>query len=403
MQTCNNSQLSGMKRKPLEELTNVMDFMPKMSDKLDEDTDIPGKANLDRNYQNVHPLLPWYKHDLETTTLSYDRLQHLLHADNEVELIDFLTQLSIFPSQKQCVLCGGGMRRKKDGKHWFWICTRRVDGVKCNKGKRSIRTGTIFDNRNLSIQEILLVFWHYIHHLTVLQCAQFTNITQRNNTTVCYWYKVCREICTEWFWDPINTPKLGGFGKIVEMDESFFPGKPKYNRGRRLGEGAWKEEEKWVFGMTERGSLDAIAIQVPSNRSRVSLMPIIDQHCNAGTIFCSDGWKAYNKLADHLNLDDVLHYPVNHSENYVDPGTGAHTQTIEGFWRQVKAWLPDFGMKPRDLPTYLGAFLWFRYCKQRKLDQFIHLLKCISEKRPFENETLPGANMSAIEVDQIDI
>ena len=186
MQTCNNSQLSGMKRKPLQELTNVMDFMPKMSDKLDEDTDIPGKANLDRNYQNVHPLLPWYKHDLETTTLSYDRLQHLLHADNEVELIDFLTQLSIFPSQKQCVLCGGGMRRKKDGKHWFWICTRRVDGVKCNKGKCSIRTGTIFDNRNLSIQEILLVFWHYIHHLTVLQCTQFTNITQRNNTTVCY-------------------------------------------------------------------------------------------------------------------------------------------------------------------------------------------------------------------------
>jgi len=49
------------------------------------------------------------------------------------------------------------------------------------------------------------------------------------------------------------------------MDGSFFPGKPKYNRGRRLGEGAWKEEEKWVFGMTERGSLDAIAIQVPSN------------------------------------------------------------------------------------------------------------------------------------------
>ena len=78
--------------------------------------------------------------------------------------------------------------------------------------------------------------------------------------------------------DPVNTPKLGGFGKIVEMDESFFPGHPKFNRGRRLGEGAWQDNEKWVLGMTERGTLDAVAIQVPSNRSRLSLMPHINEH-----------------------------------------------------------------------------------------------------------------------------
>ena len=69
------------------------------------------------------------------------------------------------------------------------------------------------------------------------------------------------------------------------------------------------------FGLTERGSLDVVAVQVPSNRSRISLLPIINNHCNPGTIFCSDGWKAYNKLADNLDLDDVLHYSVNHSKN----------------------------------------------------------------------------------------
>ena len=47
---------------------------------------------------------------------------------------------------------------------------------------------------------------------------------------------------TEWFWDPQNTPKLGGYGKIVEFDESCFPGRPKHNRGRRLGEDAWDDE-----------------------------------------------------------------------------------------------------------------------------------------------------------------
>ena len=41
----------------MEELTNVMDFMLNLTDKLDEDMDIPEKATLDTNYQNVNPLL----------------------------------------------------------------------------------------------------------------------------------------------------------------------------------------------------------------------------------------------------------------------------------------------------------------------------------------------------------
>ena len=60
-----------------------------------------------------------------------------------------------------------------------------------------------------------------------------------------------------------HTPKLGGFGKIIEVDESYFPGKPKFKRVRRLGEDSetsWKNDEKWVSGLTEHYSLDAIAV-----------------------------------------------------------------------------------------------------------------------------------------------
>ena len=41
----------------------------------------------------------------------------------------------------------------------------------------------------------------------------------------------------------------------------------------------------------------------------------------------------------------------------------------------------------------MGSFLWYRYCKQRKLDLFIHMLKSISEKRPFINHSLPVAEI----------
>ena len=402
----NQRNVSYVKRKYLEDVTNIHETQqraykteyPDISVQAMKSSCIDANESNDyhlfRNYQNVHPLLGWYKADLDTGVLSYDQFRALLETENEPQLIELLVTTGLIAEHRPCIYCGGMMRKKKDGKHMFWICTRSVNGIKCNRGKKSIRDGTIFDNSNLSTQTILTIIWHFVHHLNEKQCAEYTNISQKNNTTIIKWYKFCRDVCTEWFWDARNTPKLGGYGKIIEIDESYFPGVPKFNRGRRLGGDAWEDDEKWVFAMTERDSLDAIAIQVPSNRSRKNLLPHINDHCLPGSIFCSDGWKAYYKLAEHLVVDDALHYAVNHSENFVDPETGAHTQTVEGFWRQCKSYLPNFGLKPRYLRTYIGSFLWYRYCKQRKLDLFVHMLKSISEKRPFVTQLLPVAELT---------
>ena len=108
------------------------------------------------------------------------------------------------------------------------------------------------------------------------------------------------------------------------MDESYFPEKPKYNRGRRLGT-AWQDWQKWAFALVEQDNLDCVIKQVDSGRSCQTLLPIINAYCLDETFFCSDGWKAYNKLAEHLDLDDTIDFPVNDSKNYVDPTTGGQT------------------------------------------------------------------------------
>ena len=65
-----------------------------------------------------------------------------------------------------------------------------------------------------------------------------------------------------------------------------------------------------------------------------------------------------NITPDHL---DRYGYKL---QNYVDSKTGAHTQTIKGSWNHVKGFLPVRGMKPQGLSSYLGCFMWDRFCKQ---------------------------------------
>ena len=108
----------------------------------------------------------------------------------------------------------------------FWIRTHRVNGRKCNRGKKIIRDSTEFDGAMLSTQTILTILWHFVHQLTECQCSQYTKISDKNHSSRVKWYKFARTVCTEWINHPDNTPKLGGYGKIVEFDESFFPGKP---------------------------------------------------------------------------------------------------------------------------------------------------------------------------------
>ena len=124
--------------------------------------------------------------------------------------------------------------------------------------------------------------------LSEQQCKAYTNIGQSNNVTMVRWYYLCREVCDTWiqnFFEP-----LGGFGKIVEIDESYLAGAPKYGRGETEHEG-WADEKRWAFGLIERGRLDPWIEQVKS-RGRNTLIPIINGRCNPGTVFTSDKWHA---------------------------------------------------------------------------------------------------------------
>ena len=80
----------------------------------------------------------------------------------------------------------------------------------------------------------------------------------------------------------------------------------------------------------------------------------IAEHVDNRSTVITDCWKAYCELEQkHWS-----HLTVNHSINFVDPTTGAHTQNIESTWWQLK----------RNLPSTHGANIlhFSQYLSRRK-------------------------------------
>lgn len=99
-------------------------------------------------------------------------------------------------------------------------------------------------------------------------------------------------------------------------------------------------------------------------------------------LFVALHWAAYGgteriKMIQTQN-QAYSHFTVNHSENFVDPETGAHTQTIEGTWSHFKARHKKERGTSRDLfVSYLNQFVWRK--KFGGPDALFHLWTQIAE------------------------
>lgn len=79
-----------------------------------------------------------------------------------------------------------------------------------------------------------------------------------------------------------------------------------------------------MFGGIERDSKKCFFTTV-ENRTADTLVNIIKQHIKPGSTIISDCWKAYNSL----DKEGFTHLTINHSVNFVDPNSGAHTNSID--------------------------------------------------------------------------
>jgi transposase-like protein len=159
---------------------------------------------------------------------------------------------------------------------------------------------------------------------------------------------------------------IGGFGRKVEMDESYFGSRSEGTRGRGT-------KKTPVVGMVQRkGEVRAfVAADVKSD----TLRGLIKEHVLPNTTVFTDDFRAYNGIGAR----GYTHRRINHSEKVYVSGD-VHTNTIEGFWFLVKSGIRGVyhSVGRHYLQTYLNEYS-FRYNRrfdvQPMFTSFLHQIE----------------------------
>lgn len=145
-----------------------------------------------------------------------------------------------------------------DGFRW------RCKNSRC-KSARSIRDQSFFSRSHLSFSTIISIIYFWCNDLTVKQTCKMLEIDKK---TMVDWFRFCRDIVC-WYFEneEISNEKIGGVGKIVEIDESVFS-KRKYHRGRVV-------PQTWVFGGIDRADSNQLFMEIVPDRSQETLLEVI--------------------------------------------------------------------------------------------------------------------------------
>ena len=160
-----------------------------------------------------------------------------------------------------------------------------------------------------------VLFYCFAKDLSVSQTEKL--IPSIAHTSVVRFYKKMRSILNTTMQSLKFMEMVDGMQDIVEIDESLFGKKRKYNKGNIT-------KRYWIFGMAQRNSRKTYFTPVLS-RDHDTLLEIIKEKVEEGSLIYHDDWKSYTTLPEH----GYKHGVVVHSKEFVSE-EGVCTNTIEG-------------------------------------------------------------------------
>ncbi|KAL5253405.1 hypothetical protein ACHWQZ_G013254 [Mnemiopsis leidyi] len=152
---------------------------------------------------------------------SYRDMLNARLFSSEANCLQYLLDVSILPTQKRCPSCI----------QWMMILpcppTAYPDGVcwQCCNKRISLRSNSILSRRKQTYRQFIDLLNEFSRGSSISEAATAVGLSI---PTVRSLFNEIRERMAE---EITTTPKIGGPGRIVEVDEAKF-GKRKYQRGR---------------------------------------------------------------------------------------------------------------------------------------------------------------------------
>jgi len=268
-------------------------------------------------------------------------------ASSEERAENFLRSKGILKNYEFCSYCGnnniGKVRRN------FYKC------YSCRK-EWSVRKGSILEGLKTPYSKFVLAIKLFILEIPVNKAYKELDLAYNTTHKIygrireCIYQYVCQE-----------KEILSG---EVEMDESYFGGKRKGNRGR----GA--KNKIPVFGILEREG--KVKVEIVKDVSAETLLKETIKKVKRGSIIYTDKFKSY----DSIVLYGFKHERIDKSMKFSNGRV--YINGIEGFWSYAKERLLKFhGVSKENFVYYLKE-LEFRYNNRDNIDTMLYV--CLGGK-----------------------
>ena len=173
----------------------------------------------------------------------------------------------------------------------------------------------LFQESKLKLKDAAMIFYCFAMDFPINDCKK--HLPDIAHSTIVKFYEKLRGRLEKIMEEITFEGSVDGNSEIVEIDESIFGKKRKDSRGRQT-------KRIWVFGIAERSTKKTCFIPV-ENRTKETLLPIIQSKVSVDAMIFHDDWPVYR------NLEDIgyRHDTVIHKKEFVSK-SGVCTNSIEG-------------------------------------------------------------------------
>ncbi len=227
----------------------------------------------------------------------------------------------------------------------------------CCKRQFTVTTHTPMHSTKLPLWKWLQCMYFMVNSskgVSSVFMGQWIGVSQKTAWKMCHGIRELMDPGCE------GQPPLNG---IVELDEKYFGGKPRYKKGVKHKRGKGTEKQAVLVAVERHGSVRSTLVD---KDKAAELRPWIERFVQKGAHLMTDENRAYPQIGKHY----AGHSSVNHSAKEFARGT-VHNNTAESFnslLERTKQGIFHY-MSQKHLPRYLNeiGFRWNHRTPEEKV------------------------------------